>query len=398
MRLSFASLRGLTFSNPPKNRIVILYSDDYWLRTLVLRDLPATTLEVSAARVYLTAVLIARTIYRLWRLPCRRSGGGPGIKGTLRYLYTQYTLACLDQTEAEIVLTAVDNSGFFQRLSRIDRTRAYFAIQNGTRTLACVRDSLPAPPDPASIISMTNLFCFGQRDVDLYRKHGHVVDVCAPVGSLIGGYYKSRVSGAAPPPQFDLCLISQWHEHFFVDILADDFPAQVARRVGEGINRLIAFVVRLLQETGLTLVICPRNDDDRAEVAFYRDRFGENARIAHSERKAFSTYRVVEQSRLVIALNSTTLAEVFSWGHKVLWCNVPEDDHYEMPEAGISYFHGDDFDEFKSRVMTLLDMPNEEYQRSTRDSARYINHYDGANPPHEVIRSALLRQLARTHA
>ena len=69
---------------------------------------------------------------------------------------------------------------------------------------------------------MTNFFCFGQRDVDLFNAHGHKVDVYLPVGSLLGGYYKAIVSAPVAKLKFDLCLISQWHGHFFEKIVGDD--------------------------------------------------------------------------------------------------------------------------------------------------------------------------------
>lgn len=388
---------NVRFTNPLPNRIAILHHDDYWIKELILKELPSTTVGVYPQNytIYITPSLILRLILRLRLIDWLGVMKEITIKGLLREVYSQYVLACLDQIQAKVVLSVIDNSTFFHKLSQIDKNRVYFAIQNGTRTLACVRDSLPLPPHPSATISMSNFFCFGQRDVDLFVRHGHMVDNYFPVGSLVGSYYKSVVSVPGVRQRFDLCLISQWHEHFFNEITGDDFTAYVSRRVGTGIKGLNSFVHRLLEETDLSLVVCPRNDHDDAEVSFYKEAFGERARIAESDRKNFSTYRVVEQSRLVIALNSTTLAEVFSWGQKVLWCNVPNDVHYEMPEAGISYFYGDNYDEFKSHVLMLLSMPQEDYEMHTRDRARYINNYDLANPPHEIIRSAVITVLSK---
>jgi len=95
-------------------------------------------------------------------------------------------------------------------------------------------------------------------------------------------------------------------------------------------------------------------------------------------------------------MNSTMLADAFGSGHKVLWCNVPCDEHYAMPEAGISYFQGNDYDAFKQRVLELLEMPKDEYARLTRDKARYISNYDPARPPHVAIRQAVLKAVAGT--
>ncbi len=396
MKTFFRLIAKIKFANPKANKIAILYSDDFWLRKLILKDMLATTLSLYPEdyRIYVTPVLIGRTLLRLRLINWLQIQKNFSFKELSRQIYVQYILACLDQIKAKVVLTTIDNSSFFHNLSRIDKKRVYFAIQNGTRTLACVRDSLPLPPHQFSTILMSNFFCFGQRDIDLFVRHGHKVDNYFPVGSLIGSYYKSVVSVPSARPQFDLCLISQWHEHFFNEITGDDFSANASRRIGAGIKGLNSFVLRLLEEAGLNLVVCLRNDLDDAEVSFYKDTFGDRVRIAESDRKNFSTYRVAEQSRLVIALNSTTLAELFSWGQKVLWCNVPNDVHYEMAEADISYFHGDDYNAFKVRALMLLKMPQEDYEIHTRDRARYINNYDPTTPSYEIIRSAVIAKLS----
>lgn len=389
----------LRFANPEKNKVAIMHVNDFWIKELVLKDLPSTTLSIYPENyiIYLTPGLIARTLLRLRFIDWPSVTKKITIKGLFRPIYSQYVLACLDQVDAKVVLTSVDNSGFFHNLTRMDKRRIYFAIQNGTRTLACVRDALPLPTHPFSTISMSNFFCFGKRDIDLFKAHGHKIDSYFPVGSLVGGYYKSVVSAPAKERKFDLCLISQWHEHFFDEIEGDDFPQQVARRVRAGMEGLNNFLLRLLSETNLSMLICPRNDNVATERQYYESIFGNRATIINSDRSNFSTYRAIEQCKLAIALNSTILAEVFAWGQKVLWCNVTDDQHYEMPEAGISYFHGDNYNAFKERVLELLEMPQDNYEKLTREGARYICNFDPVNPPHEIIRSAVINTLSNSN-
>ena len=398
MTMALKFLSNITFANPEKNKIAILHEYDFWIKKVILKDLPSTTLGIypQGYKLYVTPKLIALLLSRLRFISWLGFIKGMTIKGLFKQIYGQYILACLDQMQAKVVLTIIDNSGFFHNLSRMDKQRTYFAIQNGARTLACVRDSLPAFPHPSSTISMTNFFCFGQRDIDLFNAHGHKIDAYFPVGSLMGGYYKSVVSIAPPEPKFDLCLISQWHEHFFDEIAGNDFPQSAARRTRAGIEGLNNFLLRLLSETNLSMLICPRKDD-AAERQYYESIFGNRATIVKSDRNNFSTYRTIEQCKLAIALNSTTLSEVFTWEQKTLWCNVPDDEHYEMPEAGHSYFHGGDYNAFKERVLELLEMSQNGYKKLTGERARYINNYDPLNPPHEIIRSAVIKALSNSN-
>ena len=157
---------------------------------MVLREIPATTIGVYPEALYFHPVVALRTAIRLLRSKPQTKGPGSPLKGWLRRVRDQYLLACLDATGADVVLTFIDNSGVFQRLSRIDASpREYFAIQNGTRTVYCMTDSPRVTSTP--VISMTNLFCFGRRDEEFYRLYGHKIDRCIPSGSLVGGYYQS---------------------------------------------------------------------------------------------------------------------------------------------------------------------------------------------------------------
>lgn len=358
---------------------------------MVLRDIPATTIAIypdASSVFHFTPAILVSALRRMGRI--RLWGNRAG--SIFSEVYAQYVLACLDNIGADVVLTFIDNSNFFHHLTLLDSSRTYYAIQNGTRTLFCVRDSLPLPPNPSSVISMTHFFCFGQRDVEMFQRHGHRIDVYHPIGSLIGGYYKTMVSKPATVRKYDLCLISQWHEHFFNKNVIEE-RGGLSTRTASGIMGLNSFVARLVAETGLKLVICPRNDCSVAEVAFYHRIFGEEVEIVSPDRRNFSTYKTVEQSRLAIALNSSTLAEVFSWGQKVLWCNVPRDELFEMKIAGSAYFEGDDYFAFKQHVLELLDLDPAEFAARTREPACFINHFDPTQPAHEHIRTKITEVL-----
>ncbi len=380
---------NVAFKPLQPNKIAILHHSDYWIRRLVLNGAGATTIsvypETSVIHIRLGILwraLICAIRLKFWlTLNC-------GLKATLRKLYDCYLISLLDYIGAEVVLTHVDNSHVFQRLSRADPRRSYFAIQNGVRTLTCVRDGLPSHIEE---ISMTNFFCFSRRDVDLFTKHGHKIDRYLPVGSMVGAAYRSFYPDVNNVPKYDLCLVSQWHDHFYHEIVGDEFPQRLARRTRAALDAMNQFLVRLLSETGLTMAICAR--DAGAEQEFYKTLFGEKVVFPPVDLRNFSTYRTADKSRLVIGLHSTVLSEVFSWGHKVLWCNATEDEYFEMPEASLSYFHGDDYALFKHRVLNILDMPQSIYEAETFENAQYINTINPSLSPHEMINKKIAETL-----
>jgi surface carbohydrate biosynthesis protein len=384
----------LKFASPEKNDIVILHHNTYWIKKFVLRDIKSTSLEnTDLGRIYfVTPALIFKTLFRLHLVDWSVRGETWSFRSLLGRIFRIYILACIEETQAKVVITFIDNSRVAQSLSRIDPKRTYFFVQNGTRTLACVRDTLP---HPASIITMTNFFCFGQRDIDLLTKHGHRVDNYFSIGSLGTGCYQSHVL-ADPSIDFDLCLISQWDKSFLEENLNEKPVGSISYRIGVGITGVNSFLSRLVGEIGLKLVICLRNENNEEEVTYFKDMFGNKPFISEHNYKSFAAYQMIDRSRLTVALNSTLLSEAFSRGKKVLWCNVPKDEHYEMPEAGISYFDGNDYAAFKERVLILLKMPQDEYEETTRERKRYINNYNPLSPPHEVIRTAVIKVLSNS--
>jgi len=394
-------LRRLTFIWPERNEVAVIHVDDFWLRRLILEDIPATTIPIfpEEGRICIHPKILIRIVLRLALILPLRVAMDRQKNRAARRIYEAYLLELLDEIGARVVLTFVDNSLAFQRLSRLDSKRLYLAVQNGTRTLSCVRDSRTVIPASLRTISMTNFYCFGERDIFLFRKHEHQIDNMLPIGSLVGGYYKSMISNGQQPKKYDLCLISQWHSHFFEDDQGRAFPSDSAKRIGRAITALIEFLQRLISETKLSMIVCLRNSDDAGERRYFEARFNGSATITGGTAgRDFSTYRASEESKLTLALNSTVLAEVIAWGEKTLWCNIVEDEHYEMPELGISYFCGRDYDAFRRRVVDLIDMPAETYREMTADAARFINNFDPKTPPHAIIRKALLEALAPSNS
>jgi len=385
-------MKILRFTGPQKSEVVILHHNYFWIKKYILKNLSATVLAEKPKIFFITFPLFIQTVFNLHLIDWKDVIKNLSHKYLIQKLYQIYILACIKKTNAKVVITFIDNSTFAQQLSRIDNERSYFFVQNGTRTLGCVRDILPLPPHPQSVISMTNFFCFGDRDINLFSSHGHQVDNFFPVGSLITGCYKN-IFASKRRKKFDICLISQWDKNYLGNTEQETSLAYDSR-IGAGIKKLNFFLKKFINETNITLVVCLRHDNHQDEIDFYKRLFGNKIVIAKSNYYNFSSYLIADQSRLLIALNSTLLAEAFSWGNKVLWCNVTNDELFKMDEAGLSYFCENNYDAFKKRVNKILRMPAHRYKNMMKEKAKYICNFDVDRPPHKVIRSAILEKLA----
>ena len=378
------------FAAPEKCEVVILHHNTYWIERYVLDGIKTTKFSVYPKSFFIELSLILLFVRRISILFDKETRKHVSFEKLINSLYLIYILACIEKTSAKIVITMIDNSIFAQKLSVIDKNREYFFIQNGTRTKWCVKDSRTSLPLNDSVIHMQHFFCFGQRDVDLFNTYRHKINNYYPIGSLVLGCYKSSVV-STPELQFDLCFISQWSKEEF--LAADGVPQNSFEyRSGKGQAILHTFMERLVQDRDLRVAVCLRSDNPE-EMAAYQKWEKDSIFMTKINHTEFSTYHTSSQSHLVIAFNSTVLSEMFALEKKVLWCNTVNDHFFEMPEAGISYFFGDDYSLFESRVFELLEMPQLEYKKPNRDRPRHICNFNPNLMPQDIIRSKVFNAI-----
>jgi surface carbohydrate biosynthesis protein len=385
----------LIFKNPARNKIAIFFSGGPWHIDLILNDLPRTQIGSFDQEIYISIKIILNFFKQLWRFKFdrvkARNTFKSKLKSILSELYCHYWIACVSQTEAKVVLCFADNYFIYQRISILDRNREYYGIQNGMRTLHDTRDAL----SHSKVISMTNFFCFGERDIDIFTKQKHLIEKYIPVGSLIGGYYKTEVSSGTDSNKFDICLISPWiiEEQETINGKFGSFYARYYKQYSISQKILFKFLAKFIDETKSKIVVCLRTKDE-AEENTYRQLFTSKAKMSHIDREKFQTYREVEKSELVISIFSTVLLDAFSWGSKVLYTNMGNSEWFEVSEAGISYYHKNDYDSFKKKVIELLEMDIGVYRKLTKKKANYINNFNPERPAHKIIRETILKKIS----
>lgn len=378
MKLGFGSLRRASFRNPQKNQVVIYDAEgSEILAPMVLRDIPFSILHARQEVVHLTPQIVWRMLKNIGRM---ESTLRAGVRAALQHPYRLYLLACLDYMKPRVVITFIDNSYTFQRLSRSHLEALFLAVQNG------VRSSYHAEQN--GLISMPNLFCWGQREVDLYLKYGNIIDRFMPVGPLIGSYYKCCLAPRTAVIQYDLCLVSQWRRAVWIDGLYPDFQ--------EGQARLDQILSRYIQEKGVracVAAVAQSSVDIEAENNYYRSIYGDEIDIIPQNRSALSTYRIMDSSAVVVGFCSTALYEAFAWRKKVLLCNFTNNPIYDTPMPGIWFITDPEYDAYASRLDQIREMPEEQFRRETRNIHEYVFQIDEAHPAHEVIREVVLEHL-----
>jgi len=369
--------RAVNFKKLPFSEIAIIHSHDFWIRKFILREVRAVTLPIypEAGSIYINYELLKSLFFDFVNiLEFIRIIFSNRESNLFKCLYIKYLILCLNQMGVKIAITFIDNSSIFQSLDLNDNksNRVYLAVQNGTRTLSCVGVSNRIFRNEEPKIFLSNYYCFGDRDLNLFKSNSHNILNYFPVGSLLGSEYgKSIVSQSAK--KYDLCYISQWQEYFNStnEYLSTFIPN--GSKVRESVLLLNELVKKVVECKQFKVIIAFRTRDPLEEQFYYRV-FGDKVDYCKFERNKLSSFQAVNISQLTLAMNSTMLAEVFSWGTKVLWCNTINDEIFAMPEAGICYFTGNQFNQFFSKIMLLIGMSDELFIHSTSLNAAYINN------------------------
>ncbi|MDE2027116.1 MAG: hypothetical protein KGJ11_01075, partial [Candidatus Omnitrophica bacterium] len=258
------------------------------------------------------------------------------------------------------------------------------AVQNGIRRRWNLKDSLAPVPLPGSIISMPMLVCFGQYDVELFKRCHHQIDYYHPLGALKAGYYKSVLSKRNGVYEFDVCLISEWDEA----IASGGFlPA-----FGKGLTVMNGFLSRYLKEEKRTGCVALRSNNKK-EKDYFLSQLGGQMTLVDNNSNELTSYNTVDRSRVSISLVSTLAYEAFGWGARVLFCNFTGDDQYDFPSPGIWSTSEGHYESFKAKLDLLMTVSQEEYRWKTKEAAAYVMNNTTAIPPHEFIRKLVLEQI-----
>lgn len=388
--------RRLRLTLPAKADVLIFDAAGSWvLSRFILNGIPHGVLPARFESIYVTPKVLMRMAANIRRLRIDDMPRGWFLNPRmlvfqLRHLYF---LACLDLIGSKVVLTFVDTHIYFQRCSRTYPEATFIAVQNGARDRAAVTPPcIPAPPHPASRISIPHFHCFGRYEADLYAATGHAVDNFYPAGSVRGSAYLARRGPLPPRVIHDICIVSQWR----LDLFHPEWRPEMARMPyisqRNSFGKVVEFVARYARERAVSVCVA-RASEHPEEETYFRQRLGDGADIVASHRGDLSSYACVDAAEVVVAGYSTLGIEALGWGKKALLCNFTGDDGCALPSQGLWSLSEPDYGAFRDRLDAIRAMTDAAYQRVAGEFARYMMQFDFARPAHLAIREHVLACL-----
>ena len=256
------------------------------------------------------------------------------------------------------------------------------------------------------------LLCWGSWVADNFPRFGRNESTFVPVGPLIDGLYRA-IRPTEIAKDVPICFVSTVKG-----------PEWWGEKIGErqlGFERLTAFLKRFAETNKISPNIALTIDRDQngineyplerqwfldrlgADVVFTEPRllFGiEDASFAARRppeyvKERYSTYYLCDRSVVTLGMTSSVLWESFGRGNKVLAVNCTENDSFDFPIPGPWFMRQPSYEEFEARLDEIYSMPDEEWDRISRDARQYLIHFDKDIPPHAAINLEIQSSLSR---
>ena len=239
------------------------------------------------------------------------------VIGVLMRRNTHYGIV-IEYFKPKTVVTLIDNDSRFHRLASSFPDTSFVAIQNGVRS--------PTHSDAARYLGPptkydSNLWCWGQNEIESYEALGHRFKKITAVGSLRNELFYRTVQDSknsrSEGESFDVVLISQFRRQ-----ILESHPIQAYVEYETLVCALASY---LSAHDGLracvAMVTGTGHPDHGQEKRFHDLRLGDLVDLIPRSEDLMSGYILTEQSNVVVSSSSALGFESLARGRKTLMCS-----------------------------------------------------------------------------
>lgn len=350
------------FSNPKHKDLIIFDGNTLEELKYVLSGFNYTVLETRIQRV--KEIYISKEI--LFSI----------IKNYNKNIFNSYLLSIIDQINPKVVFTYIDNNYRFSEFSKIRKKKYHFiALQNGARYEHKIIEKLKKKKIrvPIDRFDIPNFFCFGDYEIQDYKRTNQNVKNFHKVGSLKLANFELKKKIRKNFKEYDILLISDancW------DLILN----QLNYPIEKGLIKLIKYTIKFSIKNNLKIKIAARNSKNNfgEEKNFYKKNLT-NVEYKYLVKniffrpKKYKTYDMMLKSKLVIGTMSTILRENLSLGGKTLACNFTKTDIFNFPIKGICFLDKDNYNYFEKRLNNLFKISNKKYFVKLNKNVSYVS-------------------------
>ena len=360
----------ITFSSPKKKNLIVF--DDMSVEELkyVINDYNYFVLQTRAEKIkeiYFSFNLIFIT-----------------IKNFRGNIFDAYLISLIEVINPKVIITFIDNSFRFYKFAKIlEKKYTFLAIQNGARyehkTISyLIKEKIIKPNYYNPYIP--NFCCFGQYEVDDYKKYNLKVKNFFKVGSLRTANFLEDLKNSSENlrKKYDICYIS---EPYAWDLILNYNNQNLPME--ERVGLVLKFVVRFCMENNKKLVLVSRAKKENV-IGFNREQnffkkyltakeFNFLEKKIFYRRDKFYSYKQMMQSRVVISSMSTMLRENLALKGKTLVCSYMPTDIFEFPiKDQLCVIKTRDYKKFEKKLLYILSIPNKKYFSILQKKINYM--------------------------
>ena len=225
-------------------------------------------------------------------------------------------------------------------------------------------------------IFIPKFYCFSIYEKNILRKTDAEISEFNPSGSLKAGIFLNINKDKEDfnhKFNFDICLLAEAAPRFTGDVLGykdyQEIPGVVAN-----------LTHKLCKKNNLNLVFASKFFSNEVyfneEYEYYKYFLKDHDFKIIPKDNFLSTFEKAFQSNVIVGHSSTALREIFSFKKKVLQWNYSKNIHLIEPFSGPSYLEGSDYDLFEKRILNLLKLTYDEYQKKLSSNISIIDNSD----------------------
>ena len=367
---------------------VVVYHDvDFeYLDNWIFKPIGLTAKVRKPGKIFLNPLLLFHIVsnLKLFRL-----------NNILHRIKIIYEISILDYISPKFVFTFIDNNALFKNMSKVDKKRKYFALQNGTRFDWVV--NAIGKSKIKRINNKMNYLSLGDYEKDLFNKYGDYNCNVIPVGSFrmsINNQYKNEVKN-----KYDICIVSTMINFSENCELANQKieRARMLYDVNDNEfyliwNKLSNHLNRYIKEKNLSAIIPLRYNHNAFEKFFFKSKFGDNCKI--KDRTKFGTYHAMNNSEIIVSVGCTTLLEAMGAGKKIMQVDYSKTHHWTgYYRDTITNLNDDSYDSFEKKLNYLFSISSNKYQDEIKNYSKYLIKYNSKSPAYELIQNEMKRYL-----
>lgn len=344
--LFYCILRSKKISSVKKKKFVIF---DCVNSDIISKILPNDqTFVVSARYNKINKLLINfRTIYFLIKNVFSRS------------MQLNYFIALINQIEPKFVITTIDNSITFSKLTKYFENKIKFiAIQNATRG-----DFYENQKVHNSLLYFTNYMGMSNFDHDLMKNKNIKVKNFFAIGSMRNSYFKYFIYPQKKnlEKRYDICLVSK---HIFKS------GSRINEAHSKAIFKIIDFLSRYIKKYKKSIVIQSKvTSKNLIEKKFYDEKFKDtNYEISWKDNEHYNSYRSISSSDLIIGAPSTLLRESSVYPNSKLICFNSEKKDKKNPFSLTNFILDMTFEEFEKKLNLTFESGKNDVLAKTNNS------------------------------